>query len=108
VNDNELFSNWLRTARTQAGLSQQKVADAMTAQGLGFFQTTVAKIEQGQRPLRLDEAAALTRLFGTTIDAALGLKPDDPGSIAASQLAVRTSLLWQIRAAINAELGGEA
>lgn len=108
MSDNELFATWLRASRNQAGLSQQKVADAMVAQGMRLHQSMIAKIERGERPLRLDEAAALTRLFGTTLDAALGLKPNDPGSLAARQLAGRTSVLTQIRAAIDAELGGSA
>ncbi|WP_406000738.1 helix-turn-helix transcriptional regulator [Streptomyces sp. NBC_00829] len=106
MTDNDTFRNWFRTTRKEAGLSQQKVADALQAEGYAFSQTTVAKIERGDRPLRLDEAAAIARLFGTTLDVALGLKPGDPNSLAARQLAGRTSLLQQIRAVIGAELDG--
>ncbi len=106
---NARFAAWLRVARVEEGLSQQKVADALRAEGFAVFQqTTVAKIERGERPLRLDEAVAITALFGTTIDGALGLKHDTPKSLAAQGMARRTSLLQQMRALIDAELPGDA
>lgn len=104
---NAAFTQWLRTVRAEAGLSQQKLADTLRAGGLSnFHQTTVAKIERGERPLRLDEAVAIAELFGTTLDAALGLKPGSENSLAARDLARRTSVLTTIRAAIDLELGG--
>lgn len=103
---NATFSEWLRNARQAAGLSQKKVGDALRAQGFDvFLQSTVAKIERGERPVRLDEAVAFAALFGTTLDIALGLKPDEPQSLASLALARRTSLLQQVSALINAELG---
>ncbi|MGW5477617.1 helix-turn-helix transcriptional regulator [Streptomyces sp. NPDC004008] len=104
---NARFAAWLKETRTGAGLSQQRVADALKAQGYATFQqTTIAKIERGARPVRLDEAVAMTALFGTTIDVALGLKPGAPESFAAQALARRTSVLQRVQALVNAELGG--
>ena len=101
------FIAWLKGARTAAGLSQQKVADALKAQGFTtFLQTTVAKIECGARPVRLDEAVAFAALFGTTLDVALGLKSDHSQSFTSRDLARRTSLLQQISSLVEAELGG--
>jgi transcriptional regulator with XRE-family HTH domain len=100
------FIAWLKGARTAAGLSQQKVADALKAQGFAVFQTTVAKIERGDRPVRLDEAVAFAALFGTTLDVALGLKSDTSQSFTSRDLARRTSLLQQISSLVEAELGG--
>lgn len=101
---NATFVAWLRTARKDAGLSQQKVADALKAEGFAVLghQSVIAKIERGERPARLDEAAAMARLFGTTLDVALGHTPGQ----ATRQLIARTHLLTQIRAEIDAELGG--
>lgn len=103
---NEAFGQWLRATRSEAGLSQQKVADAMQAAGFTTFrQTKVLKIEQATTAIFLDEAAALAQLFGTTLDVALGLRAVAP--IVASQDATRrTALLAQIRKQIDAELGG--
>ncbi|MFJ9890838.1 helix-turn-helix transcriptional regulator [Streptomyces sp. NPDC091287] len=108
MNENDTFRQWFRDTRISAGLSQQKVADALKVEGFNLIQSQIAKIERGERPLRLDEAAAITRLFGTTLDIALGLKEGDPNSLAAQQLAGRTSTLQRIRSVIDAELGGAA
>jgi hypothetical protein len=70
------------------------------------LQTTIAKIEAVSRPVLLAEAVAMAELFGTTLDAALGLKPDAPVSRTALELARRTSVLQQIQALVDAELGG--
>lgn len=102
----DLFRVWLRNVRAESGLSQQHVAEALKAEGFSVRQTTITKIELGNRPVYLDEAAALVRLFGTTLDVALGLKADSPVSLASRQLAGRTALLRQVRRLIDAELGG--
>jgi transcriptional regulator with XRE-family HTH domain len=108
VNDtNARFAEWLKNARAEAGLSQQKVADALRSQGCTHLhQSNLAKIERGERPVRLAEAVAMAELFGTTIDAALDLKADAPQSPAAQALARRTSTLQHIQRLIDAELGG--
>jgi transcriptional regulator with XRE-family HTH domain len=101
------FAEWLRTARARAGMSQQKVADALCAQGFTVFrQSTIGKIEAASRPVLLAEAVAMAELFGTTLDAALGLKPDAPQSPTATALAHRTSVLQQIRELADAGLDG--
>jgi hypothetical protein len=56
----------LRIARTAAGLTQQQVADRMAGCGYpDWRQTTIAKTEAAQRPLRLNELVALARILGT-------------------------------------------
>ena len=103
---NEHFAQWLREARTASGLSQQKVADALRAQGhTVFLQTTIAKIERGERPVRLDEAVAITALFGATVDTALRPEGDGtPQGLVLQSLARRTSVLERIQTLIAAEL----
>lgn len=102
----ERFALWLREARTVAGLSQQKVADALRAQGhTTFLQTTIAKIERGARPVRLDEAVAITALFGATVDTALRFDGDGtPQGLLLQSLARRTSVLERVHSLIEAEL----
>ena len=53
----------VRGLRQAAGLSQQFIAQEMTARGFGWRQTTVSKTEAADRPLRVDEAAALADLL---------------------------------------------
>lgn len=108
MNDtNATFASWLRNARTEAGMSQQKVADAMRAAGFDTFrQTKVLKIEQEKTAIFLEEAVALAALFGQTLDSALGLRPLPPQYFStALDLARRTELLRLLRAQIDTELG---
>ena len=103
----DAFSGWLRAARSDAGLSQKDVTQALKPLGLDWHQTKVAKIEAGSLVPRLDEAIALVNLFGATLDAALGLTPGCPDGLASRQAASRLRVLRQIQAAIEGELAGE-
>ena len=50
----------LKDMRAAAGLSQEEVAEAMRNAGYTYFrQTTVSKIERGDRRLLLDESVDL-------------------------------------------------
>lgn len=101
------FAAWLKAARAGAELSQQKVSDVLRGQGFtALHQTVIAKIERCERPVRLDEAVAMVELFGTTLDVALGLTQGSPDSLAGRRAASQLVLLQQIRASIDAELGG--
>lgn len=55
----------MRASRERARLPQQHVAVAMAAvHGHQWHQTTVAKVEAGQRPMKLTEAAAVAEIIG--------------------------------------------
>jgi transcriptional regulator with XRE-family HTH domain len=56
--DGNIAAN-LRIYREQSNLSQEDVAEAMTDSGFAFSQTTVWKIESGQRPVKAIELVAL-------------------------------------------------
>lgn len=49
--------------RKNVGLSQTDVAKAMHDIGFRWYQPTVAKVENGERPLRFDEGIALADIF---------------------------------------------
>ena len=54
-------------------------------QNRGFehiYSTTVAKIESGERAVRIDEAAALADLFDVSVDALLGRNVERTGNLA--------------------------
>ena len=57
----------LRRLRLARNWSQQEVAVQMTAYGYDFHQTTIAKIEAAQRPLRVRELADFAALFGVEV-----------------------------------------
>ena len=54
----------LRRLRLARNWSQEEVAVRMTAYGYDFHQTTIAKIESAQRPLRVRELADFAALYG--------------------------------------------
>lgn len=51
-------------ARKAAGVSQTELARRLAAQGLPFHQQTVQRIEQGQRPVRLNEVIVMADVLG--------------------------------------------
>lgn len=73
----DLFRVELKAERVRRGLSQQQVADAIDRKcGVQMFGSTIAKIERGERDVRIDELAAFSDLFGVSTDALLG-KPSN-------------------------------
>lgn len=59
----------LRAQRERSGLSQAEVAALASAAGLSsFHQTTIARIERGERPLRATEALMLARILETSLE----------------------------------------
>jgi transcriptional regulator with XRE-family HTH domain len=57
----------LRQLRLSRSWSQQEVAARMMAYGYDFHQTTIAKIEAAQRPLRVRELADFAALYGVEV-----------------------------------------
>jgi transcriptional regulator with XRE-family HTH domain len=70
------FRERITRERKQRGLSQAEVARMLTAKGVdNMYNTTVAKIEAGDREIKLDEAVALAQLYELPLDALVGLHP---------------------------------
>jgi transcriptional regulator with XRE-family HTH domain len=78
----KLAGQRLRALRTDParGWSQRQVAEAMRAYGYSWHQTVVAKIEQGTRPIRLNEALDLAALFRVSLTDLL-VPPTGPESL---------------------------
>lgn len=55
---------FLRTAR---GISQSELARKLKARGMKFHQQTVQRVEDGTRPVRLNEAYAIAETLGTDL-----------------------------------------
>lgn len=64
----ELAGALVRDLRLQAKMSQAELADAMTRRSVPTHAQTVLKIEQGSRPLRLAEAAAIAQVLNCDLD----------------------------------------
>lgn len=62
------FADQVRTLREDNGWSQEDLADRLRKANLEYInQTTVSRIENKTRPVRLMEAQALSRIFGRTV-----------------------------------------
>lgn len=57
----ELVGSSLRVLRTNADLTQGELAERLAAHGVPMSQQTIAKIESGNRSLRLSEAVAIVQ-----------------------------------------------
>jgi transcriptional regulator with XRE-family HTH domain len=67
------FRERIKQQRDIRGWSQADLSKLLQRRGLEhIYPTTVAKIESGERAVRIDEAAALADLFDVSIDALLG------------------------------------
>jgi len=63
------FGHRVRDYREARGWSQEKLADLMSAAGHPWRQTTTAKTEAADRPVRVREVVALARVFGVPVGA---------------------------------------
>lgn len=73
------FVRELKRAREAIGWSQSELAKRAAQAGLkGFHQPTIQRIEAGARPLRLNEALALARLVGRSLDDMIAV--ESPGT----------------------------
>jgi transcriptional regulator with XRE-family HTH domain len=66
------FRDTVKDERKGRGWSQAHVAQLLSDKGLAVYPTTVAKIEAGERAVRVDELVALANIFGVSVDALLG------------------------------------
>lgn len=72
------FSKALKDLRKSRDWSQSQLEKMLAEKGIHLHWTTIAKIEKGERSVRIDEAAAIADLFDTSVDALLGRQlPDD-------------------------------
>jgi transcriptional regulator with XRE-family HTH domain len=56
---------WLREGR---GISQQQLGSDLSRNGFGMHQMTVAQLEAGVKPLRLNEVAAIAAYFEVPVE----------------------------------------
>jgi len=58
----------VRSLREGRGISQQQLGSDLFIYGFGMRQTTVAKLEAGAKPLRLNEVAAIAAYFDVPVE----------------------------------------
>ncbi|MFC4049320.1 helix-turn-helix domain-containing protein [Actinomadura syzygii] len=67
----QILARALRKIRMASEMSQEAVARHMVDKGHSWRQTTVAKTEAATRPIRVNEAASLARIFGVALSTLL-------------------------------------
>jgi transcriptional regulator with XRE-family HTH domain len=70
----------LREARKERGMTQKAVAEGMGFLGFSMMHTTIAKIEAGERPIRVNESFGLAAVVGVNIVELLGLPQSAKGA----------------------------
>lgn len=74
-----IFARRLREVRQTAGVTQQQLADRMTAVGHKMHRSAIAKIEVGDRPVSIGEAVQFAGQLGTTLmDLVTDTRSDSP------------------------------
>ncbi|MCX5419949.1 helix-turn-helix transcriptional regulator [Streptomyces sp. NBC_00078] len=68
----------IRDLREQAGLSTTEVARRLTEAGRPTHQTTMTRLESGNRAITVDDVAALAAVLGVRPAALLPGMPQDP------------------------------
>ena len=63
------FARRLRARREQLGWSQAELAKALSGSGLTLHGSAIAKIEAGDRAVRIDEAVAIASALDVDLDA---------------------------------------
>jgi transcriptional regulator with XRE-family HTH domain len=74
----DMFVRQMRRRRALLDLSQSELAERVAELGGGLYQQTIAKIESGQRALRLQEADLIAQALGTTVSQMLSQSIDAP------------------------------
>lgn len=69
------FIRAMKVMRENARLTQTELARELRAAGMSFHQTTVLRIEAGERPVRLNEALMIADVFGSDLDSMISISP---------------------------------
>ena len=68
----DYFRKGLKAERERLDLTQEKMAELFKANGLNLHWSTIAKIETGDRSVRIDEAARIADIFKVSLDTMVG------------------------------------
>lgn len=97
--------------RDERGWSQTALAERLANHGFELHQSTVAKLEAGKRPIRVNELVALASVFNVAV---ADLLPIEPGmTLNQDELAVKAREIAQVQAELRdadaqIRLAGEA
>ncbi|HEY0889665.1 MAG TPA: helix-turn-helix transcriptional regulator [Nocardioides sp.] len=92
----QLFAIRVRLRREELGLSQSEVGRRMADRGFPFHQTTVKRLEAGERVTRLGEAKALAEILRVSLS--MLIAEGEGGSTAGGELVTLRSELEELNA----------
>ncbi|HME15760.1 MAG TPA: helix-turn-helix transcriptional regulator [Mycobacterium sp.] len=104
------FRERVKRERDRRGWSQADLSKLLQGRGLEhIYSTTVAKIESGERAVRIDEATAIADLFEVSVDVLLGRNVERGSDLGYILRAVQTTARQSAEqaAAISAALGDQ-
>lgn len=82
----------IRRLREARGLSQRQLCVELVLHGLSWHQTTLSKVEAGDKPLRLNEAAAIASYFDVPVESLWEATEEVDATIRSAQDEVQASL----------------
>ncbi len=94
----------VRRFRQAVAMSQAQLAEALSGYGISFSQQTVLKIEKGERPLKLSEAAAISNCLGIAVQDLF--ETDEEASAESVSLRRARGFCDEIRMVARAALAG--
>jgi transcriptional regulator with XRE-family HTH domain len=93
VNPETVVARNVRQIREARGISQQQLGKDLAFFGVGMHQTTVAKLEAGSKPLRLNEVAAIAHYFDVPVESLWEWSIKDVDELAEQGLVTMIELL---------------
>lgn len=70
----ETFRTSMAELRKRRGITQTALARELSEKGLPFHQPTIQRIENGERPIRLDEAYLIADALSSTVNEMLNIR----------------------------------
>lgn len=68
MEDEKAFRASMKRLREERGWTQADLARELTESGwTGVYQTTISRMEKGERPIRIGEARGIARVFNVTV-----------------------------------------
>jgi transcriptional regulator with XRE-family HTH domain len=88
----EKFGKRLREEREHRELSQAQLAKLLSARGITAYPTTIAKIESGERVVRIEELVGIADLLDLSLDALIGRRERPGGDLGYAERALREAI----------------
>jgi transcriptional regulator with XRE-family HTH domain len=99
------FRQRVKAERNRLGWTQTELAEKLSANGVHAKWSSIAKLESGARGVRLDEAAAIADVFGTSLLALMGRRPKPAGDLhytVETLLSTQRQGRWPLQALLTA------